>query len=312
MPRRVRIATISFLLGGGPVTQEARFDQAFRYLAAALADAPDVILLPELFETMACVEWQQIAKVDDPDERLAAALAFAMTDDGPVAARFCRFAAEHNVTIVSNNLTREGDALYNQATFYGRQGGIVGRYRKVQPTENEYEVKGISPGDEIQPIEVDGVRYGVFICNDQAFPEICQLYGLQGTDVLLHPTQAAGPTETIRSEMLRTRAHDASCFLVTSTYIQDKPLGWQYRQSHATIYDFNGFTLAESGHRDGHVTATLDLDEERWTSWCTKYDHRRTILRQHRTDLYARAYAELAPAKEHMIPPVQEPNTVEA
>ena len=309
MPRRVRISTVSFLLDGGLVTQAARYDQAFRYLEAALADKPDLILLPELFETMGCVEWQEIGRRDDPEERFAAALALAMTEDGPVAARFRQFAAQHNVTVVSNNLTRAGAALYNQATFYGSHGDIVGRYRKVQPTENEYEVKGISPGDEIEPIEVDGVRYGVFICNDQAFPEICQIYGWQGTDVLLHPTQAAGPTETIRSEMLRTRAHDTSCFLVTSTFVQDRPLGWQHRQSHASVYDFNGFTLAESGHRDGHVTATLDLDEERWTSWCTKYDHRRTILRQHRTDLYARAYATLAQGKENMIP-AEEPSAV--
>lgn len=311
MARHVRISTISFLLGSEAVTQAARYEQAFRYLEAALADRPDVILLPEMFEMMGCVEWQRIQQLDDPEARFAAALEFAMTEDGPVAERFRQFAGRHDVTVVSNNLTRDGGDLYNQATFYGRQGEIVGRYRKVQPTENEYEVTGITPGDEIEPIEVDGVRYGVFICNDQAFPEICQLYGLQGTDVLLHPTQAAGPTETIRSEMLRTRAHDTSCFLVTSTFLQDKPLGWQYRQSHATIYDFNGYTLAESGHRDGHVTATLDLDEDRWTSWCTKYDHRRTILRQHRTEFYARAYARLAPHKENMIP-TREPSVVES
>ncbi len=302
MARRVRIATITYLTGGGPVTQAARYDQAFRYLEAAAADGPDLILLPEMFEKTGSVEWQQVSKRAAPQERFAAALELAMAEDGPVADRFREFAARHNVTVVSNNLTRDGDALYNQATFYGRQGNIVGRYRKVQPTEGEYEASWTTPGDDLAPIEVDGVRYGVFICNDQAFPEICQIYGLQGTDVLLHPTQAAGPTETIRSEMLRTRAHDASCFLVTSTFLQDKPLGWQYRQSHATIYDFNGFTLAETGHREGHAAATLDLDEERWTSWCGQYDHRRMMLRQHRTALYARAYAALAPNKENMIP----------
>ena len=309
MARRVRISTISFLLGSEVATQAARYDQAFRYLEAALADGPDLILLPEMFETLGCNEWQRVQGMHAPQARFAAALELAMTEDGPVAERFLEFAARHDVTVVSNNLTREGAALYNQATFYGRHGDILGRYRKVQPTENEYEVKAITPGDEIEPIEVDGVRYGVFICNDQAFPEICQIYGLQGTDVLLHPTQAAGPTENIRSEMLRTRAHDASCYLVTSTFLQDKPLGWQYRQSHATIYDFNGFTLAETGHRAGHATATLDLDEERWTSWCSRYDHRRTILRQHRADLYARAYGEISPQKENMIP-VREPSAI--
>ncbi len=309
MARRVRISTISFLLGSEAATQAARYDQAFRYLEAALEDGPDLILLPEMFETMGCLEWRRVQQEDDPEARFAAALELAMTQDGPVAERFLAFAARHGVTIVSNNLTRDGAALYNQATFYGRQGNILGRYRKVQPTENEYEINGATPGDDIAPIEVDGVRYGVFICNDQAFPEICQIYGLRGTDVLLHPTQAAGPTETIRAEMLRTRAHDASCYLVSSTFLQDKPLGWQYRQSHATIYDFNGFTLAETGHRAGHATATLDLDEERWTSWCGKYDHRRSILRQHRADLYARAYEEIALRKENMIP-VREPSAI--
>ena len=309
MARRVRISTISFLLGSEAATQAARYDQAFRYLEAALEDQPDVILLPEMFETLGCMEWRHIQERSEPEARFAGALELAMTENGPIAERFLEFAARHNVTVVSNNLTRDGAALYNQATFYGRQGSILGRYRKVQPTENEYETKGITPGDEIEPIEVDGVRYGVFICNDQAFPEICQIYGLKGTDVLLHPTQAAGPTETIRSEMLRTRAHDASCFLVTSTFLQDRPLGWQYRQSHATIYDFNGFTLAETGHRAGHATATLDLDEERWTSWCTKFDHRRTMLRQNRADLYARAYADIAPHKENMVP-MREPSAV--
>ncbi len=309
MARQVRIATITFLLVDGPVTQDACYEQAFRYLEAALADGPDLILLPERFEKTGSVEWDNVRATKDPQARYAAAQELAMTEDGPVAERFCQFAARHNVTVVSNNLTRDGDLLYNQATFYGRQGDIVGRYRKLQPTEIEYEVNWTAPGDDLAPIEVDGVRYGVFICNDQAFPEICQIYGLQGTDVLLHPTRAAGPTETIRSEMLRTRAHDASCFLVTSTFLQDEPLGWRYRQSHATIYDYNGFTLAETGHREGHVTATLDLDEERWTSWCNTYDHRRSILRQHRADLYAQAYAELARHKENMIP-TREPSAV--
>ena len=51
------------------MTQAARYDQAFRYLEAALADHPDLILLPEMFETMGCVEWQQIARLDDAEAR---------------------------------------------------------------------------------------------------------------------------------------------------------------------------------------------------------------------------------------------------
>ena len=170
MSRKVKVATISFLFGNEPVTKDDRYDQALRYLEAAAQDAPDLILLPELFETIGCREWQEVRRIRDAAERFSAALEFAEAEDGPFARRLQAFAETHRLVVVSNTLTRSGDRLFNQATFYGRQGEILGRYRKVQPTENEYEEVGISAGDEIRPIEVDGVRYGVFICNDQAFP----------------------------------------------------------------------------------------------------------------------------------------------
>ena len=302
MSRKVRISTVSFLLTNGTVTKADRFEQALRYLADATEDRPDLILLPELYETMGTRESAEIKQIEGPDQRRAAILASAETEDGPFSTRLSEFAAQHGTIVVSNHLIREGDRYYNQATFFGRGGDIVGRYRKVQLTVGEYEEKGITPGDDLGVVEIEGVRYGTFICNDQAFPEICQIYALQGADVLLHPTQAAGPTETIRSEMLRTRAHDASCFLVTSTFLQDKHLSWQHRESRATIYDYNGYTLAETGYREGHATATLDLDERRWTSWCPNGDHGESIRRQLRTDLYARYYRDLSKSIEHMVP----------
>jgi len=149
------------------------------------------------------------------------------------------------------------------------------------------------------------VRYGVLVCQDMHFPEVAQIYALQGVDVLLNPTQAAGPTEELRYDMLRVRAHDASVYLATSSFIQGTRQSWNARLSRGTIVDYNGFVLADTGLREGHVCATLGLDEERWTSWCTTDDHRRTIGRQRRVDLYARYYKEIGQTKEMMIPRVE-------
>ena len=304
MPRQIKISAVSFRLGSNPAPKATRWEQAFRYLEGAIKDSPDLILLPETFEGMNGMEWEEIGQIEDFEERYAAVMEFAESEDGQLATRLRDFAVKHRVVVVSNNLIRCGDKVFNQATFWGRQGEILGRYRKVQPTEREFELYGISAGDEIEPIQIEDVRYGVFICNDQAFPEICQIYALQGAQVLLHPTQAAGPTETIRSEMLRTRAHDSSCFVVVSSFVGGEALSWQDRESRAVIYDFNGYSLADTGHRDGHCTATLNLDEQRWTSWCHGIDHRRSILRQHRADLFARYYADLSSRVENMIPPL--------
>lgn len=300
---RVRISAVSFRLDGQPATRAARIEQAFAYLAAAARDEPDLILLPELYETL-CVEWRDIGKAERFEQRREAVVEFAETEAGPLLTRLSEFAARHGVSLVSDNLVRCGDQAYNQATFFGRDGAIAGRYRKVQPTEAEYEGYGISPGDVLDPVELDGVRYGALICNDQAFPEICQIYALQGVQVLLHPSQAAGPTETIRSEMLRTRAHDSSCYLAVSGFCGAAKLAWSGRESRAYILDYNGYAVADCGHRQGHVTATLDLGEERWTSWCRDLDHRRMMKRQLRADLYARYYARLSAGKENLFPPV--------
>ena len=79
------------------MTQAERYDQAFCYLEAALADGPDLILLPEMFETLGCNEWQRVQGMHAPQARFAAALELAMTENGPVAERFLEFAARHDV-----------------------------------------------------------------------------------------------------------------------------------------------------------------------------------------------------------------------
>ena len=243
MARQVRIATITFLLVDGPVTQDACYDQAFRYLEAALADGPDLILLPERFEKTGSVEWDRVRATKDPQARYAAAQELAMTEDGPVAERFCQFAARHNVTVVSNNLTRDGDLLYNQATFYGRQGDIVGRYRKLQPTEIEYEVNWTAPGDDLAPIEVEWRALRGLHLQRPGVSEICQIYGLQGTDVAASHTGRRAH----RDHSLGDAAYAlTSCYLVTSTFLQDEPLGWRYREATPPS---TGFTLAD-GHRE--------------------------------------------------------------
>lgn len=301
MSRKVRVAALSFQLGSEPVSRDERVAQAVGYVEAAADDGADLVLLPEGFDALQTIEARRRSADEDRDTLLED----FETEDGPTAERLRETARTRRIIVVANHTIRDGSDFFNQATFIDRDGEIVGRYRKVQLTQNEYEGKGTTPGDEIRPIELEGVRYGVLICHDMHFPEVAQIYALQGVDVLLNPTQAAGPTEELRYAMLKVRAHDTSAYLATSSFIQGTRLSWNTRLSRATVVDPNGFVIADSGHREGPVCATLDLDEDRWTSWCTTYDHRRTIGRQRRTDLYARYYAELGEGTERMVPPLE-------
>ena len=90
MSGKVRISTVSFLLGNGAVTKADRYDQALRYLGAALEDEPDLILLPELYETMGTREKAEIRQIEDPDAHRAALLESAETEDGPFSTKLNR------------------------------------------------------------------------------------------------------------------------------------------------------------------------------------------------------------------------------
>ena len=55
------------------------------------------------------------------------------------------------------------DETYNAAVLIGRDGEIIGRYHKVQPTTNELN-RGTSPGDRTRPRDVPGRQPGCGEC----------------------------------------------------------------------------------------------------------------------------------------------------
>ncbi|MBY5992213.1 carbon-nitrogen hydrolase family protein [Ferrimonas balearica] len=113
---------------------------------------------------------------------------FAQPMPGAAEQRYCELAAELGIWLLPGSLyERDGEAIYNTAPAINPDGEVVARYRKMFPFL-PYET-GVSSGRECVSFEVPGVaRFGIAICYDMWFPEVCRTLAWQGAEVVLHPT----------------------------------------------------------------------------------------------------------------------------
>lgn len=149
----------------------------FRRLAhQAAAASPEVIVFPEY----ALTGWPY------PEESVMNGVAETIPGDGPWFRRYVALAKEVHTAILGWLVEREGVKLYNTGFWLDGDGRLVGKYRKVHANLGEQTWWGWSQGESLQPVEFDGVRYGISICADMWFPETVRCEELLGADVVIH------------------------------------------------------------------------------------------------------------------------------
>ena len=101
-----------------------------------------------------------------------------------VGATFAPVAGNRVTTIVG--FTERGDdgGLYNAAAVI-RRGVVAGIYRKVYPAINR---SVYAPGCDLPVFQVDGLTFGIVICNDSNYLEPARVIAAKGATVLFVPT----------------------------------------------------------------------------------------------------------------------------
>src|SRR5882724_1459615 len=97
-------------------------------------------------------------------------------------------AKELSLTIVAGVSERVGDVVYNSQVFIDPRGEIAASYRKthlfVLPPNDESTC--YAPGDKFVSVAAAGFRFGLSICYDLRFPEVCRALALEhGANVML-------------------------------------------------------------------------------------------------------------------------------
>ena len=153
----------------------------------AAAKGADIILTPEMF--LAGYPADDLVLRADFMERIEAAisrLAKATADGGPA--------------IIVGAPCRDKDVLYNSA-FILDGGKIVARRDKVNlPNYGVFDDKRhFTPGQLQGPVLLRGMRLGIAVCEDIWFPDLCEMLGETGAEIIL--SLNASPFENAKTDM---------------------------------------------------------------------------------------------------------------
>lgn len=133
-----------------------------------------------------------------------------------------KIAKELSLAILCGVSERDGASIHNAQAFVGANGEVVAKYRKAHlvtaaPLD---ERTCFSPGDEFVSHKIDNLNFGLSICYDLRFPEMCRALAIDhGVDTFV--TSSAWPS--VRMEHLRiltlARAIENQSYLILANRV---------------------------------------------------------------------------------------------
>jgi len=163
-----RIAVAS----GQPQGSETIADNVafFAGLVREAADCkPDLVLMPEVINVWTLPDRSDLASDPIP---------------GPTTEAFAALAREHDTMIAFSMKENDGDLYYNTEVIIGKDGAIMGTYRKVHLAITE-GWDGTSPGDELSVFDTPIGKVAPTICKDSSLLDSSRVPALKGAEIIL-------------------------------------------------------------------------------------------------------------------------------
>ena len=194
-------------------------------------------------------------------DSVAEAMPFAQTLPGSATERFANACRELGVFAVFGLLEKEGEQLFNAVALVGPS-GLVGTYRKVHLPHLGIDMK-TSYGDRpFAVFEIAGVKVGMLICYDAAFPEASRSLALLGADLIVLPTNWPPGAECVAEHTLNTRAMENAVYFMAVNRV-GRERGFQFI-GRSRICGPSGCTLASTESTEATILyADIDPAQSR-------------------------------------------------
>ncbi|QHT66688.1 GNAT family N-acetyltransferase [Rhodocytophaga rosea] len=207
---------------------EAMIEQIEFFVDAVSGYKSDFILFPELFNAPLMAAFNQYTE--------SAAIRMLAGYTEQLRNKFCEFAVNYNVNIITGSMPLYEDGkLYNVAFLCRRNGTWDSQY-KLHITPNESYHWGVVGGDTLKIFETDCGKIGILICYDVEFPELPRLLAAQGMDLLFVPflTDTQNGYNRVRL-CAHARAVENECYVAIAGSVGNLPrvnnMDIQYAQS---------------------------------------------------------------------------------
>lgn len=213
--------------------------------AVSGADKPDVLVLPEMWNTGYSLE--NVTELADKDGE-------------PTQSLMSAFAAEHGVYVIAGSVANHtAKGVLNTIFVYDRKGERAGEYSKTHLFRLMEEEKYLIAGNEAGRIAIDGEQAGMMVCYDIRFPELTRRLALDGAKVLFVPAQWPKPRLHHWRTLLQARAIENQMFVVACNRVGTSR-GSEFFGSSMIISPW-GDVLAEGGEEETILRAELELSE---------------------------------------------------
>lgn len=244
--RPVRLSLVQMNSAG---SRDENLERACEHIdAAAATHQPDLIVLPEFFNTVYFAQWRDTSLID-----------WAEGDDGATVTAMRGRARRHGVAVVATIFEAASAGLYyDTAILIDRSGAIVGKYRKVQPAAvQSLEKLFFRYGSHFPVFTLDGWRVGVNICYDTLFPESARCSAMNGAELIVVPF--AAPQQLLWRDLMRARAFENGVYFAPCNKVGTEG-DWTFG-GQSMIVDPSGEVVKEAGSAvDEVVSFELDRD----------------------------------------------------
>ena len=270
----MRIACVQVATVDGEI--DANRARALNLTEQALAENPDLVILPELVTTGYCThDYATVA------ENIA----------GPTVRAFCELAASSAAFIAVGLVTRTpGGHPQNGSVIVGPH-GVIGTYAKSHMCVNDDprvdESTAFARGEALGLFDLAGVRVGVMICYDGHHGELPVALVAGGADVLIWLNNRTSMPAWEASAIAKfNRVPVAAVNRVGEAGWQPTGAPQRFFTGVSAIVDHDGETIAAAlGGEETVVVGDVDIEAGRRR----RNSHVLNTLQSRRPDLYALA-----------------------
>jgi nitrilase len=174
--------------------REATTDKVVQLIGEAGALGAELIVFPEVFVPGTPI-WIDAVPIWDGDEAWFARLVDqAVVVPSPTTERIAAAAHDAGAYVVVGVDEREphGTTIYNTLLYFGPDGRLLNRHRKLMPTGSERTVWGMGDGSMLDVVPSELGRLGGLICWENYMPLARFHLYAQGVEIWVAPTLARG------------------------------------------------------------------------------------------------------------------------